>query len=244
MAFSGFDLDGKNAEEEFSRLKEFASNVSIFEDVKLGILENAFGDFFKENQSALTGFLKNNLKNQDLTLVVCAEKTPPKNLSFLLKKPALAQEFKNLEGDQLKFFIKKEAGKLELDLAPSAIAFLAEVFGGNIWALINELEKLSLLDSKFFDAGRLKELSVYYKPLDSGEFFSQLSGISSGVFRRKIANLEFLFSQGEEPAKIFNILAASPRNGAETVRKFADYDVAIKSGKLDYEEALVDMALE
>ncbi len=243
MTFGDFDLGSKDAEEEFLRLKEFASNVSLFEDVKLAVLENAFGDFFKENQPALTGFLKNNLKNKDLTLVVCAEKNPPKNLNFLLKKPALAQEFNNLEGERLKFFIGKEAEKRGLNLSPAAVVFLAEVFSGDIWALVNEMEKLSLFNSKNFDAVRLRELVAYYKPLDSGEFFSQLSGVSSGRFYGRIANLEFLLSRGEEPAKIFNILAASFRNSSETVKKFADYDAAIKSGKTDYEEALIDMAL-
>ncbi|MEK7658228.1 MAG: hypothetical protein AAB366_03535 [Patescibacteria group bacterium] len=244
ITFGDFDFGGVDAEEEFLRLKEFASNVSIFETLKLGVLENAFGEFLKENQSAFVEFLKNNLKNQDLTLVVCAEKKPLKNLSFLLKKPALAQEFKNLEGEQLKFFIGKEAEKRGLNLAPAAIVFLAEVFGGDTWALISELEKISLFNLRDFDAGRLKELVVYYKSLNSGEFFSQLSGLSvDRSLRQKIVNLEFLLNRGEEPAKIFNILAASSRNSSETVKRFADYDAAIKSGKTDYEEALLDMAL-
>ncbi len=243
MTFGDFDLGGNDAEEEFLRLKEFALNVSLFEDVKLAVLENAFGDFFRENQLALTDFLKNNLKNQDLTLVICAEKTPPKNLSFLLKKPALTQEFDGLKGEQLKFFIGKEAEKRGLNLSPAAVVFLAEIFGGDTWALVNEMEKLSLFNSRNFDAVRLKELVAYYKPLNGGEFFSRLSGVSSGHFYGKIANLEFLLSQGEEPAKIFNILAASSRNSPEIIKRFADYDAAIKSGKTDYEEALIDMAL-
>jgi len=41
-------------------------------------------------------------------------------------------------------------------------------------------------------------------------------------------------------AKIFNILAAQ---AGEKIPRMADYDIAVKSGKLDYEEVLLDLAI-
>ena len=61
---------------------------------------------------------------------------------------------------------------------------------------------------------------------------------------RRLVDLEILFGHQEEPVKIFNILATSYLNTVFSLQKLADYDAAIKSGKLDYEEALVDLALE
>ncbi len=59
----------------------------------------------------------------------------------------------------------------------------------------------------------------------------------------KIEALEELFFAREEPAKIFNILASRNYLSPEMLKKLADYDVAVKSGKMDYDEVLVDLAL-
>ena len=56
--------------------------------------------------------------------------------------------------------------------------------------------------------------------------------------------LEKLFISSEEPAKIFNILAGLDRLPDELIRRLADYDIAVKSGKLDYEEILLSLVLE
>ena len=50
--------------------------------------------------------------------------------------------------------------------------------------------------------------------------------------------------RGADPAMIFNISAASPYLTKEQKVKMADYDVAIKSGKLEYNEVLLSMMLE
>ena len=75
------------------------------------------------------------------------------------------------------------------------------------------------------------------------QFFSQLYALSGNrPLKQKIVSLEVLLNS-EEPAKIFNILAASSRNQPAEIKRFADYDVAVKSGKIDYEEALLDLCL-
>lgn len=235
-----FDFDSLPAQagkspEEFLKLKEFFSNRSIFEEVKLGILSNVFeGDFLEDNESEFINILKANLENKDLTLIISSKKTPLKKFDFLLKEPVLFQEFNDLKGSELVFFIKKETAARDLKLTPAAINFLADFFQGDNWALINELEKLSLFNRKDFDISDLKRKITYYKPMEFNRFFYALNNLS-------LVNLEILFSQQEEPAKIFNFLASAAKGQA--IKKFADYDAAIKSGKMDYEEALVDLVL-
>mgnify|MGYP001561295106 FL=1 len=229
-----FDFDSKSPE-EFLKLKEFVSHNSIFEETKLGILSNVFeGDFLENNENAFIALLKKNLKNKDLTLLISSKKAPLKKFDFLLKEPVLFQEFNDLKGNELVYFIKKEAAARDLKLTPAAIDFLANIFQGDNWALINELEKLSLFNRKDFDFSDLKQKIFYYKPMEFTRFFYALNNLS-------LANLEILFSQQEEPAKIFNFLASVARG--PTIKKLADYDEAIKSGKMDYEEALVDLVL-
>ena len=59
----------------------------------------------------------------------------------------------------------------------------------------------------------------------------------------RLSLLEELLSRSEDPAMIFNIMAVSPFADKAWKEKIADYDVAVKSGKLEYDEALLDMIL-
>ena len=225
-----------SSSEEFLKLEEFASHHSIFEEVKLGVLSDVFeGDFLENNEDEFIGLLKTNLKNKDLTLIISSKKVPVKKFDFLFKEPVLFQEFNDLKGNDLVYFIKKEAAARDLKLTPAAIDFLADVFQGDSWALINELEKLSLFNRKDFDVVDLKQKIAYYKPMEFSSFFYALNNLS-------LINLEILFSGQEEPVKIFNFLASAARGPA--IKKLADYDEAIKSGKMDYEEALVIFTLK
>lgn len=226
--------------EEFMRIKEFVSNNSIFGDKKTAVIENIFS---YENSKSAIKILKDNLESNDLILIVSEEKKPTKDFNFLLKKPVLFQEFKILESAQFEFFIKKEAEKRSLNLSARAIGFLAEIFKGDSWAMINELEKLSLISPENLEVDKLKEIIDYGQPIAQQKFFYAVNGIlRNSSMEQKLVNLEILLSYQEEPAKIFNFLA-SLANTPLIIRKMADYDVAIKSGKMDYEEALVDFVL-
>ncbi|KKR89273.1 MAG: hypothetical protein UU85_C0004G0114 [Candidatus Wolfebacteria bacterium GW2011_GWA2_42_10] len=247
LSWENFDFGKSETEKEFSRCREFFASRSLFEKEKLGILEDIFAvpsEIFEGISGDLKNFLKSNLEDKNFILLISGGKTPPKSFSFLLEKPVLFQEFGNLEGDRLVFFIRKEARARGLELDSRAVNFLAEIFREDIWGLINELEKLSLLNSKKIDATRLNELIDYYRPLARPKFFNQLNGLFSHSLSRRLVDLEILFGHQEEPVKIFNILATSYLNTVFSLQKLADYDAAIKSGKLDYEEALVDLALE
>lgn len=238
-----FSALGAPADEEFFRFQEFVSHNSLFEKNKLAVLENLFeAEFSGKNETIISDFLKANLESRDLILILCENKKPVKKFGFLLKKPVLSQEFEVLKGAPFAYFIKKEAEKRNIQLAPAALNFLTTVFEGDTWALINELDKLSLLGSKKFKEEELTALVDYYKPLESSSFFYGLNDFFNPFLGRRIIALEKLLLYGEEPAKIFNILAAS-RNSSSMLGKFADYDVEIKSGKLDYEEALTELIL-
>ena len=240
-----FELDSSRAnqsDDEFSRLKEFARNRSIFEKEKLAIVAGLF-EFADENEKKTIEFLKANLHDKDFTIVIFGGKNPNKKFAFLLEQPVSFQEFANLDGEKLKFFIKKEAEKRGLKLAVDAIGFLARIFNNDSWGLINELDKLSLFDSVSFDASQLKNLIDDFRPLEMDQFFSQLYALSGNrPLKQKIVSLEVLLNS-EEPAKFFNILAASSKNRPMEIKRFADYDIVVKSGKIDYEEALLDLCL-
>ncbi len=153
---------------------------------------------------------------EGLTLVILEDKKLNKDFDFLLHKPALSQNFDYLNPNQLSAFIKKEIQKREISLPINLINLLAETYASDTWGLVTELDKLAL----------------------GGEFEKILPHIN--IFRTKfnLISLEHLLIN-EDPAKIFNLIAYQTREK----EKFADYDAAVKSGKLDYETALLDLAI-
>ena len=238
-----FDFAENNGDDEFLRLQEFSLADSLFESEKLAVIEDIFEWVSKENQKKTAEFLKLNLEDKKTTFIILSNKAPIKAFDFLLKKPSLAQEFENFKDDKLEFFIKKKSEERGINLEPRAILFLADVFIGDSWGLINELDKFSLLDKKSFSADDLKKIIDYYKPISSSDFFIKIKNFSfSRSLAQKLENLEFLL-ENEDPAKIFNFLSSFSSNQPALIKKFADYDVAVKSGKMEYEEILLDLAL-
>lgn len=241
-------FDFNNSEEEssgqFEKLKEFSNNYSMFENSKLAILNDFIFNFAKNNLKKAIEFLKSNLETKDFILIISEENNPGKDFEFLRRKPVLFQEFKNLEKNQYRLFIKKEAAIKQINLDIKSIYFLAEVFFGNTWALVNELNKLSLFNVKNFTIDDLKEIVV--NPGSADNFSKFLNSvnliINQPYLSKKLSNFESLLLNQEESAKIFNFIA-SRAVSAKNLQKLAAYDLFIKSGKIDYEEALTDLIL-
>jgi len=240
-AFERFNFEEGNEKEEFLRFQEFALSQSIFSAKKLAMLENAWNPEIKE----IKKFLKGQITSEDLTLVISEEKSPPAIFKFLFDEAHTVSEFDNLTGEKLKIFIKKEAEERGINLSQRALIFLAQEFDSDTWALITEIEKLSLTvksgEKAVVDLPKILEIGDYKQALD---FFSFINIVERyGRMPEKIEALEELFFAREEPAKIFNILASRNYLSPEMVRKLADYDVAVKSGRMDYDEVLLELAL-
>jgi len=214
-------------EDDFLRFKDFALNQSLFGDFKLGILHDLDS---AANQKELITFIKLFLKSKKAHLIISEGKELGKEFGFLLKKPALSQEFKALTKSSLVNLIKAEAKKRKVALDDKTLWYLINVSQEDTWALINELDRLSL-------GGKI-ELLYEYSKNDFFNLVTKIPGASSVAMRLKI--FEILLDN-EELAMIFNFIAAFAR-GKEKL-KMANYDAMIKSGKLNYEEALLDLTI-
>lgn len=228
-----FDLE---EEDEFFKLQEFNQNRSFFEEIKMAVLENYFEIADKEKKA----FLKNAIDKKDLILLISEKKQPLKEFKFLLEEPVQFQEFENFDVAQLVFFIKKEAKNRKLNLSDEAVFFLKDVFNDDLWGLINELDKLALVKKSKLEVADIKEHSDASLPYN---IFTFINNFNSQQISESLFSLEMLFFNREEPAKIFNFLAASKRKTKDLTEKLAQYDVLVKLGKLDYEEVLLDLAL-
>jgi DNA polymerase III delta subunit len=225
-----FDFSLENARERF---QNFVDNQSIFEPVKLGILTGlpAVSD------PKLPEALKKFSQDPKINLLISETREPDRAFAFLKdKRKVLVQEFPILRGAAWRAFLRQEARKLGVNLAPSAFEFLAAAYEGDSWRLITELQKLSLLSRREIKLEDLERLAIELTP----DFWETLRGLKSPNLGRRLLTLEKLFARNEPAGKIFNILAYQWQ---EKLPRFAAYDLAVKSGRCDYEEVLVDLLI-
>ena len=225
-------------EEGLAGLEGFIKNQSLFESAKLGVLKNVLIEC--DNRRALKKLLEEAMNSEAATLVLSEEKSVPREFSFLKEDKnsgnVKLQEFAILDEEQISAYIRKEAEARGVNLNAFAQRILAEKFEIDTWGLVMAIEKLSLFDKPSFGGEIADILDIY----EENNFFNCIGQMAHGDLQTKISTLERLLAEKGDGAKIFNVLAYQKK---EHIVQFADYDVAIKSGKIDYEEALLDFVL-
>ena len=220
---SRFYLDEEGA---FDKLQEFVGTGSLFAKVKLAVLyqpEELDEKFDKE----FIAFLKSLVEDVSTTAVVVAQKKLPKAFDFLLKEPVKTYEFEPLEGAKFAAILKREAQSEELQVSDELIKKVSALYEGDTWAAVTELRNLA-------HGGEVAAASVM------PDFFPMMQALKSQAPASRLKAL-FYALETVEPAAAFNTLATLVSGGDKI--KMADYDVSIKSGKLEYEEALLDFTL-
>lgn len=224
-----FDLEKAGALED---LKAFVRGQSIFDAKKLAIIEN----LGEADEKTAAKELKPLVAHKETTLLFSERKQPNKALAFLLAPPTKTEEFANLDGYEWEKFAQKEAKRAGVMLSSEAMVFLLEAYKGNTWGLITELEKISSLGQRQVEKKDLEAAGLETTP----NYWALVNGLKSERVATRLWALEKMFAQNEPPPKIFNILASQ---WYLKIPQMAEYDLKIKSGKLEYEEALVDLIL-
>lgn len=220
------------AEGTIGSLREFGRNTGLFDSKRLAIIESAWD----APEGELKEWLKSIKEEKSVTALISEHGAVGKEFAFLKKEPVFSKEFDSPKGVAWEKFIAAEASARGIVLAPEASQFLAKVYAGDSWRLATELDRLAALVGAVINKKDLESLDVDIAP----EFFGLIRALSYGDQKSRLAALERLFLSREPAAKIFNILSAMIPAASS---RFAAYDIAIKNGKLDYEEALTDLAL-
>jgi hypothetical protein len=215
---------------EIEDLGEFLMNSSMFDTSKLAVIES----LPKVPAAKLAKVLKPYLKDDsNTTILIVSENEPPAALRFLKEKPAIYQEFPLLSNKALGSFIQTEAVRRGLKLKPEIIQELAQAFEGDSWSIITELDKLEFMGKQPLDLS--KPAPEYFELINTLKY-------SRDVKLKVIALESILSDRKDDAARVFNSIGYRSRDRKEA-ELFADYDVSVKSGKLDYEEILLDLAL-
>ena len=247
-----FDLGEK---ESFSGFQDFIKNRSMFETQKLAVLSNVFsaqggsasgGEF---SEKTLSEELKWATKQAEVTILVSEKNKTSENLNFLGRKSVhphtkrvgmgtgiKTQEFAYLTGAKWEAFVSEFAKENGAALQPAALKFLAEVYQNDTWGLVTEIQKIAMLLRKNIELKDLEKLGLEVSP----NFFGLLGGLKSYELDKRLAALEKLFLLNEPMPKIFNMIAYQI---PDKLPQLAKYDILVKSGKLDYEEVLVDLVI-
>lgn len=219
-----------NQDSEIEDLESFLMNSSMFDPNKLAVLES----ISKTPTPKLAKVLKPYLENgPSTTILIISDSDPPAALKFLKDKPAIYQDFPALTGKALSTFIQTEGVRRGLKLKPEMAQDLARAFEGDSWSIITELDKLEFMGKQSLDLD--KPAPEYFELINTLKY--------SHDIRSKLIALESILSdRKDDAARVFNSIGYRSRDAREA-GLFADYDVSVKSGKLDYEEVLLDLAL-
>ncbi|MEX2054122.1 MAG: hypothetical protein WD883_01065 [Candidatus Colwellbacteria bacterium] len=224
-----FDLREKDAP---IKLKEFLSSQSIFSPKKLAILDEPFE--FSDTKT-LKKLLKDTVDSKDTTILISTTKKHPAPYKFVEEPPNKFEEFGALKGGELNKFIQQEAKRVGLSLSAVDISTIAESMGVDSWRIVTEMEQMVLKKDK-----ELKGEQYFIPP----DYFPSINSLKRGqsVGERLLAFEKLIGARRDDPARIFNGLAYQLGSSKEA-QMYANYDVAIKSGKLEYEEVLLAIAL-
>src|SRR3989338_7935126 len=206
FAVERLDLENK---EDWDKLKDFIKSRSLFDELKLGIVENGSalnGSASSPLRKEYISLLRENINAKEPILLVLDDKAPNKDFKFLLDKPVISQEFENYDYQKFGIFIQMEAKKRGIGLDAECQNLLAQMYSGNTWGLITELDKLALLDEKKITKTILEKHAEISLPLNIFSALGEMQSARNAGARLSV--LEELFSRSQDPAMSFNISSA------------------------------------
>jgi len=223
---------------------EFSRSSSLFTTKKIAVVEN-WEELERAGRKTLKSSLLECLKDDNFLVIAASNSRADGPFSFLMKPPAVCYEFAVPGGRQIETYIREEAKKHGISLAPDAVALLARHFGGDTWGIVTEIQKArEFALYKRGDPIRASEL------LEMGEYGAVHEAylfIKSVLYektpQKTLPALERVLMSGEDPYKIFNFLAAMKNISPGLLAQLADYDAMVKSGKIDHAATLLNIAL-
>jgi DNA polymerase III delta subunit len=224
-----FIVSNKEGREKFH---ELVISPSLFSPKRLAVLEGAFE---VEDKDFLSD-LKRVSADPTMWVFVSERDKVPAIFKFITKPPATFEEFPFLESEGWKKFVFEEAKSRGVVFEPEAFRVFLRSYENDTWRMATELDRLSSKGGviKTKDLNRLDGQAAF-------NLWGALTQLRGSILSQRLYTLEKIFMNQEPAAKIFNIMAAQAGGGTA---RFAEYDVAIKSGKLEYEEVLLDFVLQ
>ena len=234
---SGLNLkyfDGKNL--SFQDFKDEIRSVSMFAEKKLAVLKNTFlNKNFKEN------FLRDSkefAESKNIVLFYEEEEFSGDKLFKFLKKHAKSQEFKPLQSQKLKNWVKKGFDDYGIEIREEALEKLINFVGSDLWQMANEIKKLVSYKLKCPNPEiSQRDIELLVKPKIENDIFKTIDAIASKNKKQALDLIHKHLEKGDTPLYLLSMINFQFRNllivkSQELRRKFYAGDVRVLTEKL------------
>lgn len=193
---------------DFDKLKGKIEAVSMFDEKKLIILENALKN--KSFQGELSKYIrKNKLKdNQDIILVIhqIGKLASP----AFKRQVSMFEEFSPLKGAELLSWLKKQAAKDKAVINQEAIKKLVACIGDDLWQLNNELNKL--ISYKAGQSINEQDIDLLVRAKLDTNIFKTLDALAQRDKKTALRLLHEHLEQGENDIYLFSMFVYQVRS--------------------------------
>jgi len=199
-------------EMDFQTFLDEMKQTSMFKEKKLAVLINVFLNSEFKKKFLEEG--KNFVKSENIVLLYETSQiieTDP--LLLFLKKSGRLQEFKLLEGQKLKNWVKKEFQKYGIEIKEEALEKLINFVGNDLWQMSNEIKKLVSYKLKSKDIGISgKDVELLIKPKIEIDIFQTIDAIASKDKKKALKFIKAHLEKGDSPFYLFSMINFQFRN--------------------------------
>lgn len=198
--------------DSFQDLKEILQSTPMLAEKKLIILQNIFSssDFVKELLEQAEIFLK----SKDIILFQEEKEIKRTHPLFqFLKKHGESQEFKFLEYQQLKNWVKKEFEKEKVRIDLPALHKLIDFLGNDLWQQAQEIKKLTAYKIKEKNPViTTEDIELLVRPKIELDIFKTIDFLASRNKKRTLSLIHQHLEKGDPPLYLLSLINFQFRN--------------------------------
>lgn len=193
----------------FQDFKEEIETTSMFKEKKLLLLEDVFSNKNFNKEFLKTG---SNFVNSDNIILIYEKGEIDKDdiLFQFLKENSKYQEFKLLEYEKLKNWVKKTLENYKAKIEEEALEKLVEFVGNDLWQMSNEIKKI--VSYKKGEKIDLKDIELLVKPKIEVDIFKTIDAISEKKKRLALDLIHKHLEKGDSPLYLLKMINFQFRN--------------------------------
>lgn len=235
---------GENPE-DWEKVRDFCAQPSMFTEKKIVMVREsgALGKDFAKEEREWIRVLKDVAKDDAILFIISDARAPKKAFQFLCEVSVRCERLEELEGKELQVFLSQEARTHAISFTPEALRFIVRAAASKedrSFCIVGWCAQI--VCAGFQSPVGISDVMQFVHDDAREEVFTCAKEINyARDFSARLIALEKTLLHGVDAAHLFNSLAIVVRG--EDILRLADYDISIKSGGLEYEEALVGFAI-
>jgi DNA polymerase-3 subunit delta len=196
---------------DFQNFLDEMKQAPMFKEKKLAVLFDVFS-----NPEFKKGFLEKGrdlLKSGNIFLIYEINQISEKDPLFLfLKKFAKVQEFKLLEAEKLKNWVKKRFLNYKMEIENHALEKLINFVGNDLWQMENEIKKLVSYKLKSKSGISAKDIELLIKPKIETDIFKTIEAMGQRNKKKALKFIKAHLEKGDSPIYLFSMIHFQFRN--------------------------------